>query len=260
MDLGLSGRSCIVTGATRGIGLATARLLRQEGADLVLVGRDPGGLAAVADEVGGLAVATDFTRPDAAGRVLAAALDAYGRVDVLVNNAGTMRNRDLDDLTEEDWEAQWQLNVMAPMRLMQAVAPVMAQGGFGRIVNVSSSAGKRPTIANAAYSVTKAAQLSLSRMYAERYAPDNVLVNAVTPGPVRSPLWLGPGGLADQAAAVQGVSRAEAIERHAQRLPIRRFASPEELAAVIVFLCSELASVVAGAAWSADGGAVSGIT
>src|SRR3954468_2685167 len=99
MDLGLSGRSCIVTGATRGIGLATARLLRQEGADLVLVGRDPGGLAAVADEVGGLAVATDITRPDAAGRVLAAALDAYGRVDVLVNNAGTMRNRDLDDLT-----------------------------------------------------------------------------------------------------------------------------------------------------------------
>jgi 3-oxoacyl-[acyl-carrier protein] reductase len=150
--------------------------------------------------------------------------------------------------------------VMASMRLMRAFAPGMAERGWGRIVNVSSSAGKRPSLTNAAYSVTKAAQLSLSRVFADTYAGSGVLVNAVAPGPVSSPLWVGEGGLGDQTAAAKGLgSRQEALDAQAARVPLGRFAEPRELATVIAFLCSEAASNVTGAAWSADGGTVATI-
>jgi 3-oxoacyl-[acyl-carrier protein] reductase len=145
---------------------------------------------------------------------------------------------------------------MGPMRLMRAAAPRMAAAGGGRIVNVCSSAGKRPSLTNAAYSVTKAAQLSLSRVFADTYAPRGVLVNAVAPGPVTSPLWLDAGGLADQAAQARGISREEALAAQQAKVPLGRFAEPEEIASVIVFLCSRRASTVSGAAWSADGGTV----
>jgi 3-oxoacyl-[acyl-carrier protein] reductase len=145
---------------------------------------------------------------------------------------------------------------MAPMRAMRAAAPVMAERGWGRIVNVSSSSGKRPSGTNMAYSVTKAGVLSLSRAFADLYAGQGVLVNAVAPGPVGDDLWLGPGGLADQTAAARGVSREQVLEQVAQRTPLGRLGWGGEIAAVIVFLCSEAASNVAGAAWSVDGGTV----
>jgi 3-oxoacyl-[acyl-carrier protein] reductase len=130
------------------------------------------------------------------------------------------------------------------------------QAGWGRVVNLSSSSGKRPGQRNVAYSVTKAAELSLSRAYADAYAQYGVLVNAVTPGPVASELWLAPGGLVDQTVQARGGTREAVLEAAAAGLPIRRLAGPEEIAAVIVFLCSDAASNVAGAAWSVDGGAV----
>jgi 3-oxoacyl-[acyl-carrier protein] reductase len=142
------------------------------------------------------------------------------------------------------------------MRLMRAFAPLMAERGWGRIVNVASSAGKRPSLTNAAYSVTKAAQLSLSRVFADTYAPQGVLVNAVTPGAVASGLWMDDGGLVDQTAAARGVSREEAIAVQEDKIPLGRYATVEEIANVVAFLCSERASTVAGAAWSADGGTV----
>ena len=259
MDLGLRGRACVVTGATRGIGLATARRLLDEGAHVLLVGRDPERLERVAQETGGAPLLADVTAEGAAERIVGACLERYGAIHALVNNAGTMANRTLEELTDEDWQAQWELNVMGPLRLMRAAAPAMAAAGFGRIVNVSSSSGKRPSRSNAAYSVTKAAELSLSRVFAEVYASRGVLVNAVAPGPVASPLWLDPGGLADQTAERGGVGREEALAANASRLPIGRFGTPEEIAAVIAFLCSEHASAVAGAAWSVDGGAVATI-
>jgi 3-oxoacyl-[acyl-carrier protein] reductase len=178
---------------------------------------------------------------------------------VLVNNAGTSFARTLDDLSDDDWRAQYELHVLAPMRLMRAAAPRMARHGGGRIVNVCSSAGKRPSMTNAAYSVTKAAQLSLSRLFADTYADDNVLVNAVAPGPVASPLWTADGGLADQNAQARGISREEALQAQADKVPLGRFAEPQEIADVIVFLCSAQASTVTGAAWSADGGAFASI-
>jgi 3-oxoacyl-[acyl-carrier protein] reductase len=256
MDLGLEGKACIVTGATRGIGLATATLLCAEGARVLLVARDGDEVERVAARLGGESLAADVTRAADAERIVAACAERFGAVDVLVNNAGTSFVRPLDDLTDEDWDGQWELNVMGPMRLMRAAAPRMAAAGGGRIVNVCSSSGKRPSLTNAAYSVTKAAQLSLSRHFADRWVADGVLVNAVAPGPVTSPLWLGEGGLADQAAAARGVTREEALAAQQAKVPLGRFAEPEEIAAVIVFLCSARASTVSGAAWSADGGTV----
>lgn len=262
MDLGLRERVCVVTGASRGIGRATALTLAGEGASILAVGRDEERLAAVQAEcerVGARGVAPlvlDITAPDAGERLSAACAQLLGPADALVNNAGTSTVRALEELTEEDWRLQWELNVMGPMRLMRALVPGMAERGFGRVVNVSSSSGKRPGQRNVAYSVTKAAELSLSRAFAELYADRGVLINAITPGPVATELWMDPDGLADQIARAQGQTRQEALARVAAGVPVGRLANEQEIAAVIAFLCSPRASYVAGAAWSVDGGTV----
>ena len=231
-----------MTGASRGIGAATAGMLAQEGARVLSVARSSGDLK------------LDVTDPDAGRRVLDA---CDGPPWALVNNAGTSRARPQQELTDPDWQEQWELHVMAPMRLMSALAPVMAEAGGGRIVNVSSSSGKRPSgTLDACYSVTKAAQLSLSRVFADDFAGRGVLVNAVAPGAVEDELWTGEGGLADQIAERSGKSREEVLESTRSRPPLGRMGASGEIAAVIVFLCSEAASDVAGAAWSVDGGAV----
>lgn len=255
MDLGLSGKRCVVTGASRGIGRASAELLAAEGARLLLVARDLDALAAAAPP-GAELLAADVTEPDAGERIVAACVERLGGIDVLVNNAGTSWLKPLDALTEDDWERQWQLNVRGPDRLMRAAAPRMAQQGWGRIVNVASSSGKRPSLRNVAYSITKSAQLALSRAYADAWAGRGVLVNAVAPGVTATGLWMDAGGLADQEAAAGGGDREATIAAAGGKVPLGRFGTPAEVAAVVVFLCSERASDVAGAAWSVDGGAV----
>jgi 3-oxoacyl-[acyl-carrier protein] reductase len=242
MNLGLEGRACVVTGGTRGIGAATARMLSQEGARVLTVARH------------GADVELDVTAPDAGERLLDACPE---RPWALVNNAGTSQARGLEELGDADWQEQWELHVMAPMRLMRAFAPAMAAAGGGRIVNVSSSSGRRPSQRlDAAYSVTKAAQLALSRVFADAFAGQGVLVNAVTPGAVEGELWTEEGGLADQIAARSGSSREEVLEATRSSPPLGRLGTDDEVAAVIAFLCSERASNVTGAAWAVDGGSV----
>ncbi len=261
MDLGLKGRGCVVTGASRGIGRETARLLCAEGANVLLVARSEERLAAATEEAGGggraEALQLDVTDDDAGERMLAAADEHFGSLDVLVNNAGAAQWRDLEEVPEEDWRAQYELNVMAPLRAMRAVVPGMVERGWGRVVNVASTAGKRPSAAMPEYSVAKAAELSLSRLFADRYAKQGVLVNAICPGPVEGELWMEPGGLLDQSQEMSGAgSREEALASAGSKRPIGRLAEIEEIAAAIVFLCSERASYVSGAAWSVDGGTV----
>jgi 3-oxoacyl-[acyl-carrier protein] reductase len=252
----------VVTGASGGIGRATAVALAGEGASVLLVGRrsevleEAASACAEAGGGSGEALVLDVTAVDAGSRALEACLDRFGRIDALVNSAGTSAVRSLDELTDEEWQAQWELHVMGPMRLMRAAAPEMARRGWGRIVNVCSSSGKRPSSTNMAYSVTKAAELSLSRAFADQFAGRGVLVNSVSPGAVAGDLWLADGGLADQQAAARGITREEVLDGTAGRVPIGRMGTDEEIAAVIVFLCSEPASNVAGAAWSVDGGTV----
>jgi 3-oxoacyl-[acyl-carrier protein] reductase len=262
MDLGLKGRTCVITGASRGIGAETARLLCSEGANVLLVARDEKRLRLAAEHASaadGLAaiLPLDITADDAGERMLATATEHFGALDVLVNNAGSAQWRDLDDVPDEDWRAQYELNVMAPLRAMRIAAPAMAERGWGRIVNVCSTAGKRPSAAMPEYSVAKAAELSLSRLFADRYAKSGVLVNAICPGPVESEMWMEPGGLLDQSQRMSGAaSREEALDAAGAKRPIGRLAEAAEIAAAIVFLCSERASYVAGSAWSVDGGTV----
>lgn len=263
MELGLRGRACVITGASGGIGSATARMLAAEGASLLLVGRREEALqrvAATCTEQGAQAAQTlalDLVVADAGERVSRAALDSLGGFDVLVNGAGITGTRSLDDLPDEAWQEQWEIHVMASMRLIRAAAPIMAERGWGRIVNVTSSSAKRPSgTLDMAYSVTKAAQLSLSRAFADLFAGQGVCVNAVVPGAVRGEMWLTEGGLGDQVAAQTGQSREEVLESMGSRSPRGRLGTEDEIAAVIAFLCSEQAANVAGAAWSVDGGAV----
>jgi 3-oxoacyl-[acyl-carrier protein] reductase len=256
MDLGLRDRVCVVTGSTGGIGLETARLLADEGARVVVSGRDSERVERAREDVGGaVGVVADLAEPAAAAELIDAAAE-LGSVDCLVNNVGVAYQAGFEEVTDEQWDEMWQLNVMSFVRAIRAVLPSMRERGSGVIVNVSSTAAKRPSTGMPNYSVTKAAVLSLSRLVADLYARDGIRCNAVTPGPTATDAWLGVGGLADQQAQRSGKSREEVLESVAAGRPLGRLAEPDEIASVIAFLCSEQASYVTGAAWSADGGTV----
>jgi NAD(P)-dependent dehydrogenase (short-subunit alcohol dehydrogenase family) len=247
MDLGLRGLRCLVTGSTGGIGLETARRLADEGAQVVTHGRraQPGP-EAVAH------VAADLSEPGSPARLVEQAAAALGGLDVLVNNAGVARQARFEDVDNGEWDAYWRLNVMACVGTIRAALPLLRDSRAAAIVNVASTAGKRPSTGMPHYSVTKAAVLSLSRLVADLYAKDGIRCNAVAPGPTATNAWLGDGGLADQL----GDDRQRVLARVGAGRPLGRLARPEEIAAVIVFLCSPRASYVTGAAWSADGGTV----
>lgn len=256
MDLGLRDRVCIVTGSTAGIGLETARLLAAEGARVVVTGRDSERVEEARQDAGAeLGVVADLAEPGAAAELIAAA-DELGAVGCLVNNVGIAYQTDFEELSDEQWDEMWQLNVMSAVRTIRAALPPMLERGSGSIVNVSSTAGKRPSTGMPNYSVTKAALLSLSRLVADLYAKKGIRCNAITPGPTATGAWLDEGGLADQQARRSGKSREAVLESVAGGRPLGRLAEPEEIASVIAFLCSERASYVTGAAWSADGGTV----
>jgi 3-oxoacyl-[acyl-carrier protein] reductase len=253
MDLGLRDRVCLVTGSTAGIGLETARLLAAEGARVAVTGRDPDRVERAKAESGAaLGLVGDLSDPAAAERLVS----EVGAVDCLVNNVGEAYQASFDDLTDEQWDSMWQLNVMSYVRCIRAVLPGMRSAGRGVIVNVSSTAGKRPSTGMPNYSVTKAAVLSLSRLVADLYAKDGIRCNAVAPGPTATGAWLDEGGLADQQAARSNNTRLQVIEAVGKGRPLGRLAEPEEIASVICFLCSERSSYVTGSAWSADGGTV----
>ena len=242
MDLGLSGKRCVVTGSTGGIGAEVVRQLRAEGARVVSSGRS-------ADGPGDHHVVVDLAQRGEPERLVAEAVAHLGGLDVLVNNVGGTEIRKLADLTDDDWQASFELNLMSAVRATGAALLHLDRGGS--IVNVSSTAAKRPSGGMPDYSVMKAALLSYSRLVADLHAGAGIRCNAVTPGPTATGAWIGDGGLADQ----QG-ERDEVLAKVGAGRPLGRLAEPREIAAVIVFLASDAASYVTGAAWSADGGTV----
>ena len=257
MDLGLRDRVCLVTGSTSGIGFETARLLAAEGARVAVTGRDRTRVEQARQDAGAeIGLVADLSQAAAAAELVDGTARALGRVHCLVNNVGDAYQASFDELTDAQWDEMWQLNVMSYVRCIRAVLPSMRAAGGGVIVNVSSTAGKRPSTGMPNYSVTKAAVLSLSRLVADLYAKDGIRCNAVTPGPTATQAWLADGGLADQQAERSGKTRDEVVRTVGAGRPLGRLAEPEEIAAVVTFLCSERSSYVTGAAWSADGGTV----
>jgi NAD(P)-dependent dehydrogenase (short-subunit alcohol dehydrogenase family) len=246
MDLGLVGKRCLVTGSTDGSGRGVARMLATEGARVATCGRRS------APGIGEHAhLVTDLATHGAAAAAVEEAAASLGGLDVLVNNVGLARIARFEDVPDEEWDAMWRLNVMTYVAAIRAALPHFRAADGGVVVNVASTAGKRPSGSMPHYSVTKAAVLSLSRLVADLYAGEGIRCNAVAPGPTATSAWLGPGGLAEQ----QG-DREAALAKAAAGRPLGRMAEPEEIAAAIVFLCSARATYVTGAAWSVDGGTV----
>ena len=244
MDLGLRDKACVVTGSTEGIGAEVVRLLRDEGARVVSSGRRKTG-------PGDHHVAVGLAERGGPERLISESVARLGRLDVLVNNVGGTIISKWFEVDDDAWQASFEINLMSAVRATRAALPVMKEQGGGVIVNVSSTAAKRPSATMPDYSVMKAALLSFSRLVADVHAADGIRCNAVTPGPTETTAWLGEGGLADQ----QG-DREQVLAKVAAGRPLGRLAKPDEIAAVVVFLASERASYVTGAAWSADGGTV----
>ena len=239
-----------MTGGSAGIGAVVADRLAAEGARVVVVSRSGSAPSGCSGVVADLAVA------GAPERAVQAAVERLGGLDILVNNVGVAHQVAFAELRDDDWQASFDLNLMSYVRSIRAALPALRASDQPRIVNVSSSAGKRPSAAMPDYSVMKAAVLSLSRLIADVEAGNGVLCNAVCPGPARTPAWLAAGGLADQAAERAGTDRSTVLQKVGAGRPLGRLADPDEIASVIVFLCSARASYVTGAAWSADGGTV----
>jgi NAD(P)-dependent dehydrogenase (short-subunit alcohol dehydrogenase family) len=258
VDLGLRDRVAIVTGASRGIGRHVALALAAEGCSSLLCGRDDVALAHVALEVeelgvGAAAMSVDLADPAAAVAIVEACTATFGRVDILVNNAGGGSPRRLEDLTDEDWRVGFEVNFFAAARLASACVPLMRDRGWGRIVNVASSSGREPDPAFAPYSAAKAALLNLSKALSRAYATDGVLSTCVVPGVTMTELV---NANASDTAMRTGRTPEEVMARLLAKQPVDagRFGQPEEIAAAVVFLASEQASWITGAALAVDGG------
>jgi NAD(P)-dependent dehydrogenase (short-subunit alcohol dehydrogenase family) len=246
VELGLAGKVVLVTGGSAGIGLATASAMVAHRALVVTVSR---GEAPGVGEA--LHVSADLGAAGEPQRAVAEAQARVGNIDVLVNNVGLAVIRRLEDLTDEDWDLSVRVNLLSAIRATGAVLPGMRERRSGSIVNVASTAGRRPSRTMPDYSVAKAALLAYSRQVAEAHASEGIRCNAVIPGPTLTPAWTGPEGLAAQ----QGERDAVLAKAEAAR-PLGRFATAGEIANVIVFLASEAASYVTGAEWSVSGGTV----
>jgi NAD(P)-dependent dehydrogenase (short-subunit alcohol dehydrogenase family) len=253
MELGLSGKVAIVTGGTEGIGRATVATLAREGARVAFCARRRELLDATAAEVeaeGGeaLAVEADVTKPDDLERFVRQVVDTWGRVDILVNNAGTGNARRFEDSDDANWQADLDLKVFGAIRMSRLVLPHMRGAGGGRIVNVTTPAGKAPGAGSAPSSVTRAAGLALTKALSKELAADGIRVNTVCIGAIKS-------GQQARTAERQGLTPEEYYARGGATIPLGRVGEAQEAANVIAFLVSDAAAYVTGTSINIDGGA-----
>jgi len=261
MDLGLKGKRALVSGSTLGIGRAIAEALVAEGVHVIINGRDPGRVEKAVRDISARGVATGCAADlaTAAGaKKLCEFAAGQGPVDILVNNAGTFTVKEFFDIEDADWQAMFELNVMSAIRLSRALMPAMLQRGWGRIVFIGSDQSSKPNPSMAHYAMTKTALVSIARSLAERTRGTEVTVNTVQVAPT----WTdGVDAFMRQMAAIEKstpeqMSKAYFAEGEARTSLLQRWARPEEIGAVVAFLCSPLASAINGSAPRADGGMV----
>ena len=256
MDLGLRGKAALVTGASRGIGLAVARGLVGEGARVTAAARKS---SAELDELARTGtvrvVEVDLAEPGGPARLVAAAGD---RIDILVNNVGAAPARPggFGEITDEDWQTSLTLNLMAAVRTTRAALPVMVATGKGAIVNISSANAFLPDPAVMDYSAAKAALANFSKSLSKEVGPHGIRVNTISPGPVATDLWLGDHGVAATVSRATGAKARDVQSQAAQQTVTGRFSRPEEIADLVLILASDRTANVTGADITIDGGLI----
>ena len=256
MELGLTGRTAIVTGASKGIGLAIVRALVSEGVHVIAGARSSSaGLDELAADGAVDVVGIDLSDPDAPAALVASTTRP---IDVLVNNVGlaTARTEGFLAVTDEQWVASLNLNLLAAVRAARAVLPGMIAAGSGVIVNVASVNAYLPDPAVIDYSAAKAGLANFAKSLSKEMGPHGIRVNSVNPGPVRTGLWLGDGGIASTVSGKTGLTREQVQDGAVADAATRRFSTPEEVADLVVFLASDRAANITGAGYAIDGGLV----
>ena len=258
MDLGLKDQVAVITGGSVGIGLAVAKGLAAEGVHLALCARNDERVLSEAQKVSNeygvqtLGVAADVTNPEDINRLVSETEAEFGSVDILINNAGTGSNEKIMTAPDEKWQYYWDLHVMAAVRLSRGLVPLMRKRGGGVIINNASICAKQPLDYEPIYNVTKAALMMFSKNLSEEVIGDGIRVNCINPGLVLTPDWI---KTAKQLTEGTDMTWEEHLQNIAdENTPIKRFASPEELAHFFVFLCSPKASYCVGSTYYVDGG------
>jgi NAD(P)-dependent dehydrogenase (short-subunit alcohol dehydrogenase family) len=265
MKTNLGGKTVVITGSASGIGRSIALAFAEEGANIALIDIDKAGAEKVAGEVEAKGVKAsiglgDLSSGEGVTKAMEQGLKAYGgKLDVLVNNVGSGAVRSFDDLNDEEWEKTLQLNFMSYVRATRIALPVLRQSG-GVIINNASDLARQPEPVPVDYGVSKSAVLALTKSLARAEAP-KIRVNAVAPGPIWTPFWSKPGGFAETMGKFHKMPPKEAVEYEMslRQLPLGRLGEPEEVANVVVFLASDLASFVTSAVWGVDGGSIRSI-
>ncbi len=261
MDLGLKGKVALVTGAGQGIGKCIAVTLATEGCSLAICDISEERLGSAAKEIRAtgaevLAVQSDVTKRADNENFVALAAKKFGRVDILVNNAGFGGPSDPLELPEEVFRRNMDLMLFGAIQLIRQSVPYMCKQKWGRIINISSIFGKQPG-GQLDYDSIKAALLMVTKDFSNRLAKENILVNAICPGPIRTPLWDGPGAMADQIGKQLGMTIPEVMKWFAeQNIPLGHHGEPEDIANAVAFLASDKAKFITGQSINVDGGMV----
>ncbi len=262
MDFRLAGKRALITGASRGLGAATAHVLAEEGASLLLAARDEERLSRLAHTLTdkhGIAAhiyMTDLTSPGAGDLLVAHANEKLGRIDIVVNAAGASQGGIFWEIEDQVWEESFALKVMGTIRVLRAAAPVMIEQSYGRIVSIVGNTGLQPNPRMLPGAAANAALLAVTRGLAPELAPYDVVINAVNPGPTRTKRWT---GLMDAAAKRSGRTVAQEEADYLKDIPLGRINEPHEVARLVAFLASDAAAPITGTSITADGGWTKGI-